>query len=107
MDLPVRLPNAIYAEHILLDTDEYSDAILTGRDGPESPDDGLGLRVVFDGTGTIPAIRITGPDGAIELTGEAEISCVANALGRGAKLAADFGDPIPYLTWVKMRRGIP
>ena len=91
----------VQRELILLDTEDPFDAGITGRDGPESPKDGLGLRIVFDGTGTIPSITINGPDGEIELCGLAEIRAVADALNGGLKLAKAFGDPIPYHVWRK------
>ena len=101
------LPNSVFLEHVLLDTEDYADARLTGRDRPESARDGMGLRIVYDGTGTIPSVRINGPDGEVELTGAAEISHAARALTRGGELARSFGPPITLEAWRAMHRATP
>lgn len=86
----------------LLDTEDPYDAWETGRDGPETFHDGLGLRVQFDGTGTIPCMTINGPDGEIEFRGLPEIRAVHGAMKHGYRLAEAFGDPIPYEVWKKL-----
>lgn len=96
------LQSATRGLHVLLDTEDRYDAWNTGRDGPESFQDGEGLRISFDGTGTLPCITINGPDGEIELRGESEIRAAWNALRCGTRLAEAFGPPIPYATWRKL-----
>lgn len=94
----------VYHYYLLLDTADPFDAAITGRDGPESHTDGQGLKVSFDGTGTIPSITLNGPDGEIELVGIAEIRAATGALKSGLKLAEAFGDPIPLHEWRKRNR---
>lgn len=103
---PARSP-AAHRAHVLLDTNEPYDAWKTGRDGPEDYHDGQGLRVAYDGEGTIPSVTLNGPDGQIDLTGIAEIEAVAAALQQGCTLAEEFGDPIPFAEWVCRLRGDP
>ena len=86
-------------EHTLLDTVDPYDAWITGREHAESPDEGDGLRVVFDGTGTIPCVAIYGPDGEIELRGLDEIRAVYGALRTATRFAEAFGPPIPVDQW--------
>lgn len=88
--------------HVLLDTEDRYDAWNTGREAPESFSDGDGLRVMFDGTGTIPSVILNGPDGEIELRGESEIRAVWNALRSGTRMAEAFGPPIPLEQWRKL-----
>ena len=60
---------ATHRQHVLLDTEDRYDAWNTGRDAPENYRDGMGLLIVYDGTGTIPSVTLNGPDGQIEFTG--------------------------------------
>lgn len=83
----------------LLDTEDHYDAWTTGREAPESADDGQGLRVTYDGSGTIPCVSILGPDGEIELRGLDEIRAAFGALRIGLRYAEAFGPPIPYHLW--------
>jgi hypothetical protein len=83
----------------LLDTDEFSDAILTGRDGVEDPEEGLGLRIVYDGGGCDPAVTITGAGQSIELYGASEIHQSRLALDAADAFARKFGPSIPYDVW--------
>jgi hypothetical protein len=85
--------------YVLLDTEDRYDAWSTGRDGPESPIDGDGLLIAFDGTGTLPYVTISSPDGEVEFHGLDEIRAVYGALRCGARLAEAFGPPIPLLQW--------
>jgi hypothetical protein len=89
--------------HVLLDTEDRYDAWSTGRERPESlDDDGCGLRIAYDGTGTVPSMTINGPDGEIELCGVDEIRAVNGAMRSGLRYAEAFGDPIPYPEWRKL-----
>ena len=88
--------------HVLLDTEDRYDAWNTGRDGPESYSDGDGLRIAFDGTGTLPCVTLNGPDGEIELRGESEIRAAWGALRCATRLAEAFGPPIPLATWRRL-----
>lgn len=91
-------PRSIAHKYVLLDTSHRFDAGITDRDGPEHYSDG-GLKIAFDGTGTIPSTTINGPDGEIELCGLAEIRAAADALQGALKLAIAFGPPIPLHEW--------
>lgn len=91
--------SATRQEFDLLDTEDRYDAWSTGRDGPESADDGEGLKISYDGTGTIPCIALYGPDGSIELRGLDEIRTAFGALRTGLRYAEAFGPPIPYHLW--------
>ena len=84
---------------VLLDTEDPFDAQDTGREGPESPHDGEGLRITYDGTGTIPCVSILGPDGEIEFRGFPEIRASCAALRVALRYAEAFGPPIPYDEW--------
>lgn len=88
--------------HVILDTEDRYDAWNTGRDGPESFQDGDGLRVMFDGTGAIPQVTINGPDGEIELRGESEIRAAWNALRCGVRMAEAFGPPMSLAAWRRL-----
>jgi hypothetical protein len=88
-----------HAAVILLDTERYEDAILTGRDGPRDPIRGDGLRIVYDGSGTLPATTFVGPDGQVELTGAAEIHQARLAMERADRLAEAFGPELAYDQW--------
>ena len=87
--------------HVLIDTEDPYDAWKTGRDGPESPEEGDGLRMTYDGTGTIPCINVCDPDGEYTYQGLSEIRAAYDALGSGLRLAEAFGEPIPVEEWRK------
>lgn len=87
--------------HTLLDTDDHYDAWKTGRDGPENWQDGQGLRIEYDGTGTGPSVTINGPDGEIDLFGLSEIRAVFDAVRSSLRYAEAFGDVIPVEDWRK------
>lgn len=91
-----------HREHPLLDTADHYDAWDTGRDGPEDHIDGCGLLMIYDGTGTVPSIRVNGPDGEIEFIGIDEIRAVSGAMRSGLRLAEAFGAPIPLLQWRRL-----
>ena len=95
--IPVQ--NATRSRYVLLDTEDPYDAWNTGRDGPESASEGDGLMMAFDGTGTIPHVTISGPDGEIELRGVSEIRAAWAALKSGLRMAEAFGPPIPDHIW--------
>lgn len=89
--------------HTLLDTEDRYDAWNTGRDGPESHQDGEGLRISYDGTGSIPHVTFNGPDGEIELRGVSEIRAAWGALREGLRYAEAFGPPIPLDQWRRLQ----
>ena len=95
---PTSVPLARRA-HTLLDTEDHYDAWNTGRDGPESYQDGEGLRILYDGTGTLPCVTLNGPDGEIEFRGVSEIRAVWSALRSAVRYAEAFGPPIPLARW--------
>jgi hypothetical protein len=105
MHAPAYFCPAAHHDRVVLDTGEWSDAILTGRDGPETPEDGMGLRITYVGTGTIPSVTLNGPDGEIELVGQQEIMQATDALVTCNRLASGFGLPIPYHRWRGLQRG--
>lgn len=73
---------------VLVDTADWSDAILTGRDGVEDLSHGEpGLRIAYDFSYGHPSVTLNGPDGEIMLSGIAEINYAANALSHGARMA--------------------
>lgn len=90
-------------DRVLLDTEAWDDAILSGRDGPESAEDGMGLKITYSGTGTVPSVTLNGPDGEIELVGEAEIGLAARALASADWLARNFGPPMSLEDWRKQQ----
>ena len=81
---------------LLIDTSDYSQARLLGFDAPCHPvHDGEGLTVAYEpaeptrfiSTGmTAPSIKLTGPDGEIEIVGEAAIRALARAVTHAADL---------------------
>jgi hypothetical protein len=73
---------------LLLDTADWSDAILTGRDGVEDLAHGEpGLRITYEFQGGHPSIVLNGPDGEVTFSGIAEIVYATNALADGRHLA--------------------
>src|SRR5436190_14373788 len=88
--------------HVLLDTDDLYDAWRTGRDGPESWQDGQGLRIVYDGTGTAPSVTINGPDGETDLFGLSEIRAVFESMASALRYAEAFGETIPVEEWRRL-----
>jgi hypothetical protein len=88
-----------HAFRTLLNTEDYDTAYFTGRDGPADPVNEDGLRLDYDGTGTIPSVSITGSGHIIELNGEGEIHQLRLAMDSADNLAKGFGPPIPYLEW--------
>jgi hypothetical protein len=85
--------------HTLLDTEDEYDAWSTGREGPESAEDGDGLSITWDGTGTVPSVSLLSTDGAVELHGVDEIRAVYCAVRTALRFAEAFGDPIPAAQW--------
>ena len=90
---------AAHGRRLLLDTADRFDAWTTGREAPESYQDGQGLLIVYDGEGTLPSVTVNGPDGEIEFVGAEEIHAVTAAMRCADKLAQAFGPRIPLLQW--------
>jgi hypothetical protein len=73
---------------VLLDTADWSDAILTGRDGIEDLAHGeQGLRITYEFSASGPSLILNGPDGEVILFGIAEIVYATNALAHGRSIA--------------------
>jgi hypothetical protein len=88
-------PNLAFQDRVLLDTQDRYDAWDTGRDSPESAEDGDGLRITYDGTSRLPCVSILSADGAVELRGVHEIRAGCAALQKGLRLAEARRPPEP------------
>lgn len=94
--------NPSHKDHVLLDTNDRYDAWNTGRDGPEDYREG-GLKIAYDGAGSIPQIILNGCDGEVSLTGIAEIKAAETALREGRELADKFGPVLTGLDYLRKR----
>jgi hypothetical protein len=73
---------------VLLDTADWSDAVLTGRDGCEDlAHSEPGLRITYDFCHGEPSLTMSGPDGEVTFYGIREIVFATNALSHGRTMA--------------------
>lgn len=74
--------------YVLLDTADFSDAILTGRDTVEDLSFGEpGLRITYDEGRKHPSITVCGPDGEVVFSGLSEIVQATRAINSGCRAA--------------------
>jgi hypothetical protein len=73
----------------LFTTEEHSDAVSAGFDGPTPPGVDGGFAVHWDGRNPqFPSVTLTGSDGQIEIVGYLAIREAANALMAAEQMAA-------------------